>query len=264
MVRNWFVFLGVVLLASWSYAQQDEFTADQLLEAARSGNLERITQIVDSGVDINSKTEYGSTALFFACDRGHLEVVKYLLKTGAEVDAKDSFYNATPLTWAQANGHDEITLLLLKAGAEGADDILGGVVRQGKVEMTQAILEAGVATEEGIREAKELAEKSETKELVALFEELDVPVAPEFTLTEDEARKYIGNYLSGGGRLVEVTSKKEKLKFKTSGGTSFMKPLDVDKFKVGAASVRFILVDGEVSELVIEGTSPDHNVQTGE
>lgn len=252
MIKNWMVLLGVVLLTSSLYAQQDEFTADQLLEAARSGELERITQIIDSGVDINSKTEYGSTALFFACDRGHVEVVKYLLKNGAEVDAKDTFYNATPMTWAQANGHDDITLLLLKAGAEGADEILAAVVRQGKVEMTKAILEAGVATEGGIRGAKELADKSKTEELAALFENIEVPAAPEFSLSEEDAQKYVGNYLSEGGRVVEVTAKKEKLRFKASGGTSSMKPVDVDQFKVGSSSVRFEVVDGEVAQLVTE------------
>lgn len=252
MIKNWFVLFGVALLTSWSHAQQDEFTADQLLEAARSGDLEQMKQIVDSGVDINSKTEYGSTALFFACDRGHFEIVKYLLKNGAEVDTKDTFYNATPLTWAQANGHDKIIVLLLEAGAEGADEILVSSVRRGQTEMAKAILKSGVATENAILDAKEIAEKSESKEIAALFEDIEVTAAPEFTISEEDAQKYVGHYASEAGTVVEVTANKEKLRFKASGGTSLMKPIETDNFKVGPTSVRFDVADGAVTQMVTQ------------
>jgi hypothetical protein len=42
-----------------------------------------------SGEDINSRGEGGCTALHFAADRGHLAVVQWLIRHGADLDAQD-------------------------------------------------------------------------------------------------------------------------------------------------------------------------------
>jgi ankyrin repeat protein len=57
------------------------------------------------------------TALHYACEAGHVEVVAYLLERGA--DAKRVSYSGfTPLHLAAAEGHLEIVKLLVKAGAD--------------------------------------------------------------------------------------------------------------------------------------------------
>ena len=46
---------------------------DQLWEAARSGDAAAVTALLDKGADVNARFRYGTTALFKAAERGHIE-----------------------------------------------------------------------------------------------------------------------------------------------------------------------------------------------
>lgn len=80
MPRSYFVrFVAVFSLLVWSaaYGQTDrESSAELLFQAARSGDVEKIEQLLSAGVDVNSKTPYGGTALAFAAERGRRERIK--------------------------------------------------------------------------------------------------------------------------------------------------------------------------------------------
>jgi outer membrane protein assembly factor BamB len=91
---------------------------NELVTAAQIGDIETVTRLLDEGVDVNSKTRYGATALSFAAEKGNLELVKLLVERGADVNVKDSFYNATPLTWAGMGKHKEISDFLKENGAK--------------------------------------------------------------------------------------------------------------------------------------------------
>src|SRR5690242_1443895 len=73
---------------------------DQLLAAVRKSDVAGVRALLAKGADVNAKSPYGATPLFFACDRGNLEIVKLLLDRGAEVNVQDTFYNSTALSWA--------------------------------------------------------------------------------------------------------------------------------------------------------------------
>src|SRR3954463_7253474 len=111
--------------------------ADQLQDAARKGDAAGGRELVDEGVDVNTKFRYGTTALFFACDHGHVDVVKVLLDKGADLTVKDSFYGFTPLMLSVSPAqkrrpeHTEIAKLLISKGAPGKEDALSGAVDQG-------------------------------------------------------------------------------------------------------------------------------------
>ena len=81
---------------------------DQMWEAARKGDAAAVTALLDKGADVNAKFRYGTTALFKASERGNTEVVKVLLARGADVTVKDTFYGATAMTWALENNHLEV------------------------------------------------------------------------------------------------------------------------------------------------------------
>jgi ankyrin repeat protein/Ca2+-binding EF-hand superfamily protein len=59
----------------------------------------------------------GYSAMHVACDRGHAELARLLLNSGADVDVKDGVDGDTPLHLATREGHMEIVKLLVSRGA---------------------------------------------------------------------------------------------------------------------------------------------------
>ena len=107
---------------------------EELWNAARAGDVARVTKALDAGADVNAGNRYKATALFFAADRGHVEVIKLLLDRGADINALDTFYKFRPLMMAMMNNHTPAVRLLLERGSEGAGAVLGaggGIGRQG-------------------------------------------------------------------------------------------------------------------------------------
>ena len=126
---------------------------EALSDAARRGDAARVRQLLDEGVDVDTKFRYNRTALSFAADRGHADVVKLLIERGADVNAKDTFYNATPLTWAvnpameRKPQHVEVVRLLLAKGGIPADALSNALAAatQSKQEEMIALLKAAGA-----------------------------------------------------------------------------------------------------------------------
>ena len=90
---------------------------NELLLAAKIGNVEDMKRLLGAGADVESKDSGRQTSLSWAAYNGHSEVVKLLLQAKAEVDSKDED-GRTPLSWAARHGHLEIVKFLVKeAGA---------------------------------------------------------------------------------------------------------------------------------------------------
>src|SRR5260370_42106549 len=109
--------LFVLLLVPKTFAGDAK---EDLWTSAKKGDPKAVEALLAKGLDVNAKTDYGATALHYAADKGHAEVVKILLKHKANVNAKDTFYTATPITWAQMHENWEIVKLLVESGADGA------------------------------------------------------------------------------------------------------------------------------------------------
>lgn len=81
------------------------------------GNLEMIKYLLEKGADINVKNEDGSTALMTASMYGNLEIIKYLIENGADINAKDND-DSTALIYASKWGNLETVEYLVKNGAD--------------------------------------------------------------------------------------------------------------------------------------------------
>ena len=82
------------------------------------GHLEVVRFLVENGVNVNAVTATdGTTPLMMACERGHLEIVRLLVERGANVNAATSNDGGTALMMASQNDHLEIVRYLVERGA---------------------------------------------------------------------------------------------------------------------------------------------------
>ncbi len=128
--------------------------SDELLEAAASGDTNRLGALIDQGADVNVRdrrkgSSYGFTPLMWAAMEGHLTAVRRLLESGAEVDARDEHDRATALIRAADNDRTEAGKLLLDGGGDAnARDRHGytalmGAAEQGHSRMARLLLQHG-------------------------------------------------------------------------------------------------------------------------
>jgi len=81
-------------------------------------NPELIAVLINAGVQVNSRTEDGSTALMWAASDSNAEVIEILIKAGADVNAQNSD-GLTPLMCAaEYNSCTVVITTLIKAGAD--------------------------------------------------------------------------------------------------------------------------------------------------
>lgn len=89
----------------------------QLIEAAWDNDLDRVTDLIARGADVNAKDDTEQSAYLISTSEGYRELLELTLQHGAEVDAKDSF-NGTGLIRAADRGHAAIAGRLLQAGVD--------------------------------------------------------------------------------------------------------------------------------------------------
>jgi len=60
-----------------------------LMDAVLKNNLSEVKKLIKSGVKVNEKDDYGTTALYAAADGASVDIAKILIKHRADVKAKD-------------------------------------------------------------------------------------------------------------------------------------------------------------------------------
>ncbi|MCJ1430169.1 Ankyrin-2 [Sticta canariensis] len=138
------------LLTSSSTIDRNQIIGEQaigLVIAAREGHIEIVKLLLNTGADINFENEHGNTALHLAVEENHLEIVKLLLNAEADVGIKK--LRKTALRIAAQKGHLEIVKLLLAAGADfdlqgvHRDTALHSAAIEGHLEIVKLLLAAG-------------------------------------------------------------------------------------------------------------------------
>jgi ankyrin repeat protein len=230
---------------------------DSLLSATRKGDVAQVKALLDKGADVNSKTRYNQTPLFFACDRGNFEIAKLLIDHGADLSIKDNFYGATPLTWALEKKNKEITVLLISKGVDPAE-ALRGSIEAGDKDLLQTILDKGKTDPAMLSDALELAENGKKTELIEILKAKGAKVIV-YEVDPAKLNDYVGSY-SDGSNTLGFQVKDGKLTFSQGDFSAPVSAVDKDSFKFAQAGLTLQFVrgeDGKVGSLKVPGRGGD-------
>ncbi|KAJ5869797.1 hypothetical protein N7455_004738 [Penicillium solitum] len=117
--------VGVVreLVDSGSFPNSEDNEHRTPLSYASEAGSYMVTELLlrDNRVSPDNRDIKGRTPLSWAAENGYDTVVKQLLETDVDVDAKGDS-GRTPLSWAAKNGHSAVVKHLLKAGVDGESE----------------------------------------------------------------------------------------------------------------------------------------------
>ena len=201
-------FTFVALLLHLVVAQAPPPGADALLDAARAGDRARVASLLDGGADVNAVSRYNVSALGFAAERGHFDMVRLLVERGADVNVAESFYGFRPVDFALRGGRLDIATFLLEHGALGAVGVLNAGIRTKNLAAVRAALATRQADAAALANARQLAKQAgdaAIAELVDRAAEGTPAVAPTIlTLPATLLRSYEGAYqnAANGARVV--------------------------------------------------------------
>ena len=104
----------------WGKAAPPESYAELVSEAfyiaARNGHVEVAKFLLEKGADINCRGFFGAPGLHWAAIQGHKAMVEFLIGHGADLTLRDQQFNSTALGWALEGNSTEIAELLKARG----------------------------------------------------------------------------------------------------------------------------------------------------
>lgn len=123
----------------------------QLVGAAGAGRLDTVQNLLNQGVDANSKNSGERTALMAAAANGNVRTVRALLASGADAGLQDA-RGRTALMEASAFGYFDVVTLLITVGVDvNAKDKAGNsalsMATKGKYQKVVELLGEAGATE---------------------------------------------------------------------------------------------------------------------
>jgi ankyrin repeat protein len=167
----------------------------ELLVAAEGGDAAKVRTLLAQGVDPNAARTSGATALQYAVQGHHLDVVTALLAGNA--DPNRTSIGLTPLFMAAENGDLDIVQALIKAGANvngglkavdeelkvrnGDTPLIAAASPSGKPEVVKALLAAGADLNAQADNGKTAVMQAVAAENVAVLKVL-LDAKPDLTL----------------------------------------------------------------------------------
>ena len=146
--------LNVLLQMGANVNEFDKFKKTPLMMAARAGRKENVSLLLkNKNIQPNIKIRSGYTALHFAIENGHIDVVKLLIEEGKMNIELPGPERMTPLILAAKYGHEDIINYLIEQGAKTKKKdkfkrtALAIAVKAGHSKITSILLRKGAETE---------------------------------------------------------------------------------------------------------------------
>lgn len=121
----------------------------KLIDAVEKRDIQRIKNLLDQGINVNTKDTLCQPVLVTAAYKDFADVMVILIAYGAHLNAQDYAYKNTALIWAACIGHNEAVKILIKAGAdlnaqsENGETALMIAARNGRTEAAELLIKAG-------------------------------------------------------------------------------------------------------------------------
>ena len=76
------------------------------LKSVKMGNLQKVNDFLDEGIEIDLRDNRGYTPLMIAADEGHSEIAKLLINAGSNINAKSSVDIVLPIINITSSGRE--------------------------------------------------------------------------------------------------------------------------------------------------------------
>lgn len=172
--------------------------------AARSGDLDEVRRLIESGVPVDANDAWGNTPLKLAAAQGQVEVVRYLLDNGADLNARETFFGESVLGGALRKGALEVAKILLDAGAEDRAVALAHALKNGNIALARTAATSGSIIESeaaGLR-ARFPALEGELGKILASIETRPDPPPPEYST--EQLADFAGRFESRDGPAADI------------------------------------------------------------
>ncbi len=124
---------------------------EEIFKAAAEGSLAKVQELVEKDPElIKARDGEECSPLHRASEAGHIDIVKYLLSRGADIDSRNNA-NQSPLLYAAFRGKPAIVSLLLEKGADFraldryGRTVLHYPVREGHKDVVEILVKKGMS-----------------------------------------------------------------------------------------------------------------------
>mmetsp|Transcript_24926 Transcript_24926/g.42385 ORF Transcript_24926/g.42385 Transcript_24926/m.42385 type:complete len:270 (-) Transcript_24926:205-1014(-) len=113
--------------SSISSGDQMDRAVDDIFSCARHNRLDEVERLLDKGVPVNVRDQFGNTILTISCQNGNKRVAKAALRQGADINSKN-YKGNTPLHFCFTYGYgDTLGQYLISKGADPAIRNMAGL-----------------------------------------------------------------------------------------------------------------------------------------
>ncbi|MDQ3168708.1 MAG: PQQ-binding-like beta-propeller repeat protein [Acidobacteriota bacterium] len=190
-----------LLLLSLVFGQQAAPGVEALHAAAKAGDKAGVERALAAGVPVDAPTRYQQTALMFASQFGHPEIVALLLEKGANPSQKDTFYGVTVMTAPGMSGaqpNPRIMQMLIEKGADTPNAALGSAVQTKDQALLKAVLASPHLNTAQLARFLTTAEAGGDAAIIAMLKEAaakaPAPAAPSYVVAPALLQTYAGPY----------------------------------------------------------------------